>query len=83
MCWSFEYSSAFISGQDPRDEALLFSSLLKPNGTLIIAIENQFGLKYYSSGKEDHTNIMFDGIEGYPYPIRVEHLVKKRLSIGY
>ncbi len=63
----FEYSSAFISGKDPHEEALsYFSSLLKPDGCLLIAIENQFGLKYYSSGKEDHTNIMFDGIEGYP-----------------
>ncbi len=78
----FEYSSAFISGKDPHDEALsYFSSLLKPNGTLIIAIENQFGLKYYSSGKEDHTNIMFDGIEGYPrYPNMARTFGKKEVT---
>ena len=78
----FEYSSAFISGQDPHDKALsYFSSLLKPNGTLIIAIENQFGLKYYSSGKEDHTNIMFDGIEGYPrYPNMARTFGKKEIT---
>lgn len=78
----FEYSSAFIDGKDPHDEALAyFSSLLKPDGSLFIAIENQFGLKYFSSGKEDHTNIMFDGIEGYPrYPNMARTFGKEELS---
>jgi SAM-dependent methyltransferase len=63
----FEYSSSFISGNDPHDEVLrYFKNMLSPDGVVFIAIENQFGLKYFSSSKEDHTNVMFDGIEGYP-----------------
>ena len=78
----FEYSSAFIGGEDPHDAALAyFSSLLKPNGSLLIAIENQFGLKYFSSGKEDHTNVMFDGIEGYPrYPDKARTFGKNEIT---
>jgi SAM-dependent methyltransferase len=41
-------------------------ALLAPGGRLVLAIENQFGLKYFSSSSEDHTHEMFDGIEGYP-----------------
>ena len=31
----------------------------------MIAIENQFGMKYFSGAWEDHTGILFDGILGY------------------
>ena len=40
-------------------------SLLKPNGKLLLAIENQYGLKYWCGAAEDHTSIPFDGISGY------------------
>lgn len=40
--------------------------LLLPGGQLIIAIENQFGLKYFAGAKEDHAGKAFVGIEGYP-----------------
>ena len=38
---------------------------LKPNGTLVLAIENQFGVKYWSGSPEDHTGRPFDSVEGY------------------
>ncbi len=64
----FEYSNSFICNVDPYDTVLAtFKKFLKPDGMLVIAIENQFGLKYFSSCREDHTNRMFEGIEGYPY----------------
>lgn len=63
----FEYSNMFVESSDPFDYILqYFSDILTPDGEIVIAIENQFGLKYFSSGKEDHTDIMFDGLEGYP-----------------
>lgn len=62
----FEYSGAFIRGDDPYDSALnYFSNMLTPNGVLVIAIENQFGLKYFSSASEDHFGEMYVGLEGY------------------
>lgn len=39
--------------------------LLKPNGKLIIAIENKFGLKYWAGAREDHTGRLFDSLENY------------------
>ncbi len=63
----FEYSGGFVDSPDPYDTVLgYFREMLNPDGHLVLAIENQFGLKYFSSSKEDHTNVMFDGIEGYP-----------------
>jgi len=63
----FEYASMFVAGDDPHRRILdYFSELLAPGGTLVLAIENQLGLKYFSSSAEDHTGVMFDGIEGYP-----------------
>lgn len=38
---------------------------LKEDGRLLVAIENKFGLKYWSGFVEDHTGRCFDGIENY------------------
>ncbi len=63
----FEYSASFVNGEEPYIQILEKSKeLLKPDGALIIAIENQLGLRYFSSSREEHNNVMFDGIEGYP-----------------
>jgi SAM-dependent methyltransferase len=63
----FEYSHLFISAEDPYDKVLKnFKEQLSPSGSVIIAIENQFGLKYFTSSTEDHIGTMFEGLEGYP-----------------
>ncbi|HHI93669.1 MAG TPA: class I SAM-dependent methyltransferase [Gammaproteobacteria bacterium] len=62
----YEYSASFVVGEDPYDSVLnYFSDMLTPNGIVVIAIENQFGLKYFNSAREDHTGSMFEGLEGY------------------
>ena len=62
----YEYSSSFVNGDDPYEEVLnYFDELLTPNGIVVIAIENQFGMKYFSSSSEDHVGLMFEGVEGY------------------
>ena len=62
----YEYSASFVSGDTPYDAVLsYFSDVLTPNGMVVIAIENQFGLKYFNSSREDHTGTMFEGLEGY------------------
>jgi 2-polyprenyl-3-methyl-5-hydroxy-6-metoxy-1,4-benzoquinol methylase len=62
----FEYSNMFVNADDPYDHILkYFNEILNPGGEVVIAIENQFGLKYFSSSTEDHSAVMFDGIEGY------------------
>jgi SAM-dependent methyltransferase len=62
----YEYSGSFVSAPDPYDAVLrCFKEMLAPDGVLVVAIENQFGLKYFSSAREDHVPRMFEGIEGY------------------
>jgi len=60
-----EYAPRFVAGDDPvrivLDRAL---SLLKTDGVLILAIENQLGLKYFNGCREDHVGEPFYGIHG-------------------
>ena len=62
----YEYSSSFVDCADPYDSVLrYFRDVLSPTGVVVLAIENQFGLKYFSSSAEDHLGVMFEGLEGY------------------
>ena len=60
-----EYANLFTPGENP---ALIMlqrvKQLLKPAGKLIIAIENQLGLKYFAGAPEDHFGKPMVGIEG-------------------
>jgi len=62
-----EYAKKYVASNNPYVSLLSkIKSLLKENGSLILAIENKFGLKYWAGAKEDHTGTFFDSIEGYP-----------------
>ena len=61
-----EYAGSFTHTDTPYEDFLKqIKQYLKPEGKLIIAIENRYGLKYFAGAKEDHTGKEFDGIEGY------------------
>lgn len=69
----YEYSASFVDAEKPYDAVLeYFSDLLKPDGFVVIAIENQFGLKYFNASREDHTGKRYEGLEGY-------HLQRKKV----
>lgn len=58
-----EYARVFNPGADPITATLAFArSLLKDDGVLVLAIENQLGLKYFAGASEDHTGEAFFGI---------------------
>lgn len=60
-----EYANLFSLSSDPQVAMLKkVRALLKPHGKLILAIENQFGLKYFAGFPEDHLNQPMYGIEG-------------------
>ncbi|GFM88326.1 hypothetical protein PSCICO_37250 [Pseudomonas cichorii] len=75
-----EYASMF--GQE-TDAALSMlkrvKSLLKPDGVLLLAIENQLGLKYFAGAPEDHLNSPMYGIEGRYRDHDPETFGRKRL----
>lgn len=61
-----EYQGRYTNTDNPyRDFLVKIKSLLKPEGTLLIAIENQYGLKYWCGAGEDHTGVPFDGMNQY------------------
>ncbi|MEE4909651.1 glycosyltransferase [Pseudomonas alliivorans] len=60
-----EYASMFSNDADPAYGMLArVRKLLKPDGHLFIAIENQLGLKYFAGAPEDHVGVAMYGIEG-------------------
>jgi 2-polyprenyl-3-methyl-5-hydroxy-6-metoxy-1,4-benzoquinol methylase len=59
-----EYANLFTQGSDPHLAMLeKVKQLLKPDGVLIIAIENQLGLKYFAGASEDHLGKPMIGLE--------------------
>lgn len=62
-----EYARMYFpggGGVDPVDAMLGYAArFLKPGGVLIVAIENQLGLKYFSGYSEDHVSVPMYGIE--------------------
>ncbi len=60
-----EYAPRFVPGNDPvRTMLECARTFLKPAGVLILAIENQLGLKYLNGCSEDHLGVPFYGIHG-------------------
>jgi SAM-dependent methyltransferase len=58
-----EYSPKFIESNDPVARCLGHAqSFLNIGGALILAIENQLGLKYFNGCLEDHVGIPYFGI---------------------
>lgn len=63
----FEYAQGYIGTDNPYVDMLKsISRHLKPNGRILIAIENRLGMKYLAGCTEDHEGTYFEGIEGYP-----------------
>ena len=64
-----EYARLFFadgSGTDPVDQMLRrVAGMIAPDGVLIVAIENQMGLKYFAGYPEDHLGKPMTGIEGH------------------
>ncbi len=76
-----EYAGSFTKTEQPyKDFLKQIKQYLKPDGKLIIAIENRYGLKYFSGAKEDHTAKVFDGITGYKETDTVQTFGKKELE---
>ena len=56
------------------------SQLLNPDGSIVIAIENQMGLAYWMGANEDHLNEPWVGLEGYVSTNSVKTFSKPVLS---
>ena len=59
-----EYAAAYSAAEDPYQSYLQAAMRhLEPGGKLVVAIENQLGLKYFNACGEDHLGKPFMGIQ--------------------
>jgi SAM-dependent methyltransferase len=59
-----EYSRMYLGGPaGPAELLQKCRALLKPDGAVVVAIENQLGLKYFAGAPEDHLATPFIGLE--------------------
>jgi SAM-dependent methyltransferase len=76
-----EYSPAYFTSAQPLLDCLtLARDALTPNGRLVIAIENQLGLKYFCGFPEDHLSRQFAGLEDLYPPASVRTVGRAHLS---
>jgi SAM-dependent methyltransferase len=76
-----EYAAKYVSTQNPYQDFLLhIKRHLKPDGVLIVAIENKFGLKYWAGAREDHTGGLFDSLENYIHDPAFNTFSKEELT---
>ena len=63
----FEYGESYIRSENPYVDFLrIISKHLKPDGKIILAIENRLGLKYWAGCTEDHFGTLFEGSRDTP-----------------
>lgn len=75
-----EYSPSYINSLRPFHDFLSrLKKLLKHGGKIVIAIENRLGLKYWSGAYEDHTGVLFSGLEYYKDHKTVKTFTKPEL----
>ena len=78
-----EYARKYFPSQngDPVDALLRYAQkFLKPDGVLVVAIENQLGLKYFAGSAEDHVGVSMYGIEDRYNDASVVTFGKQELS---
>lgn len=77
----FEYAPLYTNSKDPFFDFLKqIKQFLKPDGKILMAIENKLGMKYFAGAPEDHTNIKYDGIMGYANKESVQTFGKQELK---
>jgi SAM-dependent methyltransferase len=84
-----EYSQIYVDSDDPIGHVIQKAKqYLKPNGILIVAIENQLGLKYFAGAPEDHGVGIMAGINDIytnndPITFGKKDLENKFISEGF
>lgn len=71
-------------GGDDRNAYLAFlrdiAARLVEGGTLVLAIENQLGVKYLAGAPEDHSARTFDSLENYPVGTPARTFSRRQLN---
>ncbi len=75
-----EYAGIGSSGTRPEFFLGQAAGHLRTGGSLVVAIENQLGLKYLLGYEEDHLGRPWVGLEGYPDSNGVRTFARRRLG---
>ena len=77
----FEYAKGYMGSDTPYEDFMnILKAHLKPQGRMVIAIENLWGLKYWAGCREDHLGTYFSGLEGYPAECGVRTFTRRGLE---
>lgn len=77
-----EYAGRYHRSPNPYLDMLKHAvSMLKPDGTLILAMENKLGLKYWAGAPEDHSGKLFQSLEGYPGEKDIQTFGREELRV--
>lgn len=77
----FEYAMSYTPGDRPYETFLNhIKSFAKPEGKILMAIENRLGEKYFAGAYEDHTDTFFLGLNAYEGNIDVRTFSKTELT---
>lgn len=81
LCNIFEYAKSFVKSENPYVDYLNYlKKFLKDDGVILLALSNRLGLKYLAGFKEEHTDQLFKGIDGYSNIDYVETFTKTEIS---
>lgn len=81
LCNIFEYSKAFVESENPYSDYLSYlKGFLKEDGVILMAISNRLGMKYFAGFKEEHTNQLFNGINGFKNNEYVQTFTKSEIT---
>lgn len=77
----FEYAASFTEGDTPYETFLSrLAERMHDKGTILMAIENKLGIKYFAGAPEDHTDIHFLGMNQYRGISTVRTFSKKEME---
>ncbi|HKN98888.1 MAG TPA: methyltransferase domain-containing protein, partial [Pseudonocardiaceae bacterium] len=80
LCGVLEYSDKY--GDGPAALLAAVRDALAPGGVVVLAIENQLGLRYLLGGTEDHHSRSWIGLAGYPGDRRAPHTWPRGVLAG-
>lgn len=76
-----EYAQKHVQSDAPYAELLKMAVRhLKPEGKLILSMENRLGLKYWAGSPEETSGKLFEGLEGYPTTKKGRTFSRKELA---
>jgi SAM-dependent methyltransferase len=74
----------YVGGHRGHDERVDFlrevAARLRPGGHVACAIENRFGVRYFAGQPDDHSGILFQGVEDHPHPYPARTYAKTELE---